>query len=353
MEQGRSKDMKKHSILTAIALTTTLLCGSVLCTSVTADTPDDRRFGNGRFLKRLRDEVTERTKPDPKKKENAKKPTKADPRSKGTNAKNAPTPAKRSAKGAPTPAARPSAQASQRNRPSVANPYGQQRPASAAAAVKSKNDIRKETQQLSQGFGMQIQSRGEQLVVTKTDSRGNAAEAGVRKGDVVLSAGGAAIGSVEELEEITKILGKGDQLEFEVARKGQKKKVLIQFGEAPEEDEVVITKPETPAKQVSNYDFLPAPAEPSASSLRSVLNDNSLQSGQRTPANVNRIPRPILLAKPAPRQSVSETQAMVEQQRLQIQQLQREIELLRRQTQSNSAGQGTGWSSPRLNGPAK
>jgi hypothetical protein len=299
--------------------------------------------------------VAGKSKPDPKKKDDAKKPTKADPRSKAANSKGAtPTPAKRTAKRAPTPATRPQAtNPSQNNLPLALNKYAP-RSASAAAAVPAKNDIRKNAKQTPAGFGMQIESKNEQLIVTKTDSKGNAAEAGVRKGDVLVMVGGVEIGSMEELEEITKILGNGDQLEFEIARRGQKKKVLIQFGEAPEEGEVVIARPETPARKVGNYNFLPEPAESSTGGLHSVLNGNQNRSGNpwATPT-VSRIPQPAAQSNPPTHQRASETQAILEQQRLQIQQLQREVERLRRQTESTTQGRNASWKSPSLIGPAK
>ncbi len=342
--------MKQQPILIAIALTTTIFCGSVLCNCVTADTPDDRLFGNGRFLRRLRDDVVGKSKSDPKKKDEAKKPAKADPRSGAANSNDAsPTPAKRTAKRAPTPAVRPPAtNPSQSKMPAARSPY-----APRSAAVPAKVDTRKDSKQTSVGFGMQIESKNDQLIVTKTDSKGNAAEAGVRKGDVVVMVGGVEIGSIEELEEITKILGNGDQLEFEIARRGKKEKVLIQFGEAPEEGEVVIERPEIPAKKVGNYNFLPEPAESSTGGFHSVLKDNRDQSGNWVPPNVNRIPQPATQSSLQPHQRASEAKATMEQQRLQIQQLKREIERLRQQTESTTKGRNTNWNSPSLIGPGK
>lgn len=297
-----------------MALVSTLFCGSVLCTCVTADNPDDRTFGNGRFLRRLRDDVVKRTKLEPKKKEEGKDPT----------------PAKRPAKGEPTLATRPSkAMPAQNRRPSAA-------PTAAA----------KNSKELSNGFGMQIESRNDQLIVTKTDARGNAVEAGVRNGDIVVGAGGVEIKSVEELQEITKILGNGDQLEFEISRRGQEKKVLIQFGEAPEESEVVVSKPKTPAKQVSNYNFLPEPAEPKTGNFRSVLNDST------TRREINRTPQSVTQPPAATRLNNADPQLIIDQQRRQIEQLRREVQRLQ-QSNSKANRPSSKWSSLNLLGPKK
>lgn len=360
--------MKIHQFAMIIA-TVVMLGGTVMAD----EKPDDRLFGNGRFLRRIRSELTGR--PEPTKPQPGKPPARSnplDPRAK------VPTPAARPGANSPAPArsngnliapklppaTRLTPPSINGNRPKtigsgLANPNSAARGAEPTPTSTLVGDAEKSSQKPTLGFGMLLQKRGEELVVAQLDPRGNAVEAGVRGGDVIVGAGGVALSSMNEFNEITDILQNGDQLEFEIARRGKKDKMLIQFGEAPKEGE--ITKPApgpNPAidKATTNnselgrarrvqplpgaYDFVP-PAS-GTNGMRSVLdqgersNATSLRSFTNPRATQNR--------------NAAASPQLIEQQRRQIEQMQREIERLRQLQQIQPAESGSLGGSI-LNGP--
>lgn len=161
---------------------------------------------------------------------------------------------------------------------------------------------------------MQLEMKSDSLMVAKVDSRGNAREAGVKKGDTIIEAGGAVIGSVEELEEISKILGQGDQLEFKIDRRGKKNTVMIQFGTAPELDEMV----ESTAKTKNDFSLIRKSDDKQTSATRLVP---PASSGTVVGSGLKRV----------------DVQQTIEQQRNQIEQMQKQIERLKnQQTNLNS-----------------
>ncbi len=86
------------------------------------------------------------------------------------------------------------------------------------------------------GFGMTIQESPDgRLVVTRVDPNGNAAEAGVRPGDIVVELGGITATSAEEFTEIEKIMSPGDQLEISIRRGlADPRKIMLSWGQAAE-----------------------------------------------------------------------------------------------------------------------
>ncbi len=91
----------------------------------------------------------------------------------------------------------------------------------------------------AKGFGMTIAESGEKFIIKRIDPRGNAAKAGLKRGDVIVNIGGAPIQVVEEYEAIGKAMKGGDRVEFEVSRRGGKpEKLNLQFGEVPPADEI-------------------------------------------------------------------------------------------------------------------
>lgn len=89
------------------------------------------------------------------------------------------------------------------------------------------------------GFGMIIEKVGaDNFVVTRVKPAGNAENAGVKRGDRILSVGGVEVDSLRLYDEITREMEGGDQLEFVLTRniKGEPKeeKMLVQFGEMPD-----------------------------------------------------------------------------------------------------------------------
>ena len=147
----------------------------------------------------------------------------------------------------------------------------------------SKGTAAKTDQRLSaKGFGMKIQQSGERFYVSEVASRGNAAAAGLRRGDLIVNVGGAPLKVVEEIESIAKAMRSGDRVEFEVSRRGSKaEKVFVQFGQAPKVEqpkdepqrEVAPATPRTVVKERPRY-------VPEAGGLRSVYD------GAETPSSV-------------------------------------------------------------------
>ena len=118
--------------------------------------------------------------------------------------------------------------------------------------------------------------KNENFVVTHVDSNGNAATAGIRRGDFITQLGGADITAIEEFNEIVKVLGEGDQMELQIARRGQKQDVTVQYGEIPEVKETAkqsagnsdIASPTKTGNSVTGpYEFVPQ----NGSQFRSVL----------------------------------------------------------------------------------
>ncbi len=92
---------------------------------------------------------------------------------------------------------------------------------------------------VSREFGMAIEKVGESIVVSQVANRGNASDAGVKRGDVVLAVGGAKLSVVEEFDAIADAMSGGDRVEFEFTRRGSKdpEKVFVQFGQPEERDD--------------------------------------------------------------------------------------------------------------------
>lgn len=182
------------------------------------------------------------------------------------------------------------------------------------------------------GFGFEVSMSGsDKIFVSRVDPRGNAAEAGIRRGDEVVEIGGIESKSTEEFEEIVKVMQPGDQMEFSVARGGSKKKITVQFGELPDVDPSQISSsPDTsaaPARQSTSgsrrYDFAP-PANIDSRS-RSVL-ENPVPA---TPAASRNQVQQRFSDQPDPRQIQAMQQTIAKQNR-QIQQLQQQLQQMRR-----------------------
>jgi len=183
------------------------------------------RLNGGKPLLPFVEDIEQSLKPEPPRKRPtpaAKSPT---PATKKDSVRRTPTPAK-----SPTPAVK----APQTN-PTIKL----QSPSAASSQIES-----------AKGFGMMLQEQGESFVVSNIDPRGNAAAAGLRRGDVIENIGGAPIQVIEEFEAIAKAMKGGDRVEFEVSRRGSKpEKVIVQYG-----------KPE-PVKEVESNMIEIAPAE--------------------------------------------------------------------------------------------
>lgn len=297
------------------------LIGSATIGSVTAaENPFDRFVPRGRLLRKLRDDLTGATAKQPEKPRTptpaGKSPDQADPQ----NSRQ------------PTPATRPE--------PSDAQ---SRQPAKSASAAANRR-------QQSKGFGMTYRlDKNESLVVSRIEPGGNAATAGIRPGDVLVKAGGATVASAEELDEIAKILGAGDELEFQISRRGKSSDVTVRYGEIPESDAVATsgdsaTANNRPAARsgkgqasTGNYSFVPDAAK-SDKGYRSVLDGPIMPSRSATPA------RPV--SSSGQRSSVSasshqkQLESTVANQRQQILQLQRQLQSLQQQRMQTPVGSG-------------
>lgn len=141
------------------------------------------------------------------------------------------------------------------------------------------------------GFGMEVTAdKKDNLVVTQVDANGNAAAAGIRRGDFITQLGGVDLGSMEEFKEIAKVLGEGDEMDLQITRRGQKKDFKIQFGEIPQVNETAAQTagdantldPSKASNQLTGpYDFV----QQKNNKFQSVLDGPvGYRSNQKTPA---------------------------------------------------------------------
>jgi len=213
----------------------TFAIATIVFQSVGVESVDaqERMFGNGRFIKRVFGDFSPQAAP-------AKKPTPA------PVAKKRPTQAKQ-----PTLANRPSQNAqptlaNQAVRARGANPRSIQ-PARSDANHASINRLPKSTASVDAdsiptrsnakatlGFGMLVELENDQLYVSRLDPKGNAANSGVQVGDRLVAGGGIDFESLADYNGIGDILQDGDQLEFEIERRGHEKEMMIIFGKASE-----------------------------------------------------------------------------------------------------------------------
>ncbi len=86
------------------------------------------------------------------------------------------------------------------------------------------------------GFGMKVEALKENLVVvTQVDPRGNAAEAGLKRGDQIVEFAGIKLAGIEEYNSVADVLGQGDELELKISRRGSTKEITLMFGKRKEE----------------------------------------------------------------------------------------------------------------------
>lgn len=355
-----------------------IACGLVLTDMATTEAQAQQRerlIGGGRIMRKIFG-IDSKPEP-PKKSSNTKKPSNTKKSSKAPTAKSGkqPTLAKR-----PTASTRP--QPKPKADPFTTNRSGTAARQSDAARTPSKST--RSSSEATKGFGMLVEERNNSLIVRQLDSKGNAAEAGVKRGDVIQKGGGVEFKSAEEFNQIAEILKDGDQLEFEIVRRGKEEKLLILFGKAPEtpENEAAQTAPgprdSTTARESlnralkvnskDNFSFLPtnkerrlpstSPQSPTASSrngMQSVLG-NVVGSSARTPGRSVQPIQPLnptsSRANAAQRNTTSRNTNSTEALRRQLQLKQLEIQRLRQQLkQSNIQTNDFEPIGPLLNGP--
>ncbi len=251
----------------------------------------------------------------------------------------------RSTRPRPTPAPTPADQAADRqhppkkrepdrmaNRPSPTRT----RPLPPITSGSKKGQTRSNTTGRGKGFGMMVQtSRDNDLVVTAVQASGNAYSAGIRPGDQLISLGGGKLTALDEFKQIAKTLGQGDQIEVGFVRKGKTRKIQLQYGSAPEEGNVAVAGNRVPSPTA-------APAEVDAN-MQSVL-DSPVEHISRLTPVAARVPA----ASPKKITSLNET---IESQRLKMQAMAEELQLLRRAHQPAVEPTENNWSFPDLAGP--
>ena len=198
----------------------------------------------------------------------------------------------------------------------------------APAVNNSPSDVVANNEPRAVGMGMEIQvDKNDRFLVVQVDPRGNAAKAGVQRGDMVVKIGGSDLKTKEELTEIIKVLGEGDQMEFQLSRKGKIKEVLIQFGEAPvvpAGQELIADSTPSPTAEfqqnsigqplTGRYDFVPQPA-----TLDTLTEVGSQPSGARA-IQTNQFSQPIVDPNLSP-----STNKLISQQRETVSELELEL----------------------------
>ena len=276
--------MKSSPLRLLFVFTLTIAFQSVAQQSTDAQ---EKMFGNGRFIKRVFGDLIPQSKPKPKPNLNA-----------ASKAGQIPTPAKR-----PSQASQPTL-ASKKASPRSNNPRSIQ-PARSVDSRKTTNRLPKSsvagaketpttrsTAKATLGFGMMIKLRNEKLYVERLDPKGNAAAAGVRPGDQLVSGGGIDFETVADFNGISEILEDGDQLEFSVKRGGKDKEMLIVYGKAPaEQAEAMLegsftTSKATPTPAINqintqpNSSFMPNRQNVRATTNRSFSNSSRQTTGR-------------------------------------------------------------------------
>ena len=195
----------------------------------------------------------------------------------------------------------------------------------------------------SAGFGAVVQlAKNNQMVVTRLSPQGNAIKAGLKPGDVVKAVGSVKLSSVQEYEQITKGLKPGDQMEFEVVRRGRPQKALVAFGTAPAvQASVTNSVPATSASAVTYVD-----SNINLEGVPSVL-DNSIQPAAR----VSHLPQTAPSVVAVPRTSEKRLKRTIESQRAKMERMEQELEMLRKTNTPAIRPTENNWALPDLSSP--
>ena len=227
-----------------------------------------------------------------------------------------PTPSKKVSTNKPTPSSKATKQP---------NPSRAQSQRDYSFNQRATNPARTRSNSGRKDFGFVLQeSKSGQLIVSKIDARGNAAEAGLVRGDRVIEVGGIEANSVEEFEGISKIMQNGDQMEFKIKRNGREKTVMITYGEAPDADEDDLDNAVSKSRR---FDFSP----PDLNQERrgsSILDTPAPGRSARSIGSSNDF---VATRNAGPNNAmVSQLRGVIERQNQQIRQLQAEIANLKR-----------------------
>ena len=306
--------MKRRKI--TLSLVATFCLSSALSTAeARADNPFEKLIPRGKLLKMLKNEITG---------EPEAAASKQPVRATRPQTSKAPTPATRT----------PDSYASRSQRPSPSQAKGNPamrsvvtRPLPPMQAQPKSHVARKVPTGEGQDFGMSVtRSKDDQLIVTAIVPKGNAASAGFQRGDRLVAMGGGKLSTLEEFEQIAKTLGQGDQVEVGFVRRGKQLKSLLQFGTVNENAGLA-------GKAV-------AMTEANVAGMPSVLD-----------APVPHISRLESVVPTEQRPNVGALNQTIESQRLRMQAMAEELELLRRSHQPAVEPTRNNWSFPDLSAP--
>ncbi len=221
-----------------------------------------QQFGKGRFFKKIREDIAAANKKQAEnarkaaaKKANSKTPTVAPQyRNNNTNARtNSRQPSSKSRQTSNTSQTRQSSFARQqanaqqsanaRMQANTRQQTNQRQPSNSRTRTPAiQASAQRTPQSSSNGFGwVLVEDRHNRLIVSKLAPKGNAAEEGVRPGDIIVEAGGVEITGKDEYESIIEIFRPGDQMDFTLESRGRDKEVTIQFGQAPPVEQLAST----------------------------------------------------------------------------------------------------------------
>ncbi len=256
------------------------------------------QIGRGRLLKKIRDDIF--GSPEERAREDAARKA-AIQKQKAQAQQKTQLEAQRRNQGArqPTPinSNRPATRSNARNNP-LAPP----------AAPNAQSGNRKAP--AKKGFGFVISDVDEKLIVTRVESGGTAAEAGIRRGDQIVGIGGVDVDSKEGFLEIVEILNQGDAIEISYLRGKKTNEVQINFGSAPK------------AEELQTADHL----APGASGRRNLAPDR----------NGSRVAGSSVLDQQSMARQIDNLSQTVEQQRRVIEQLQNQIQTLQPTSSPNA-----------------
>ena len=178
------------------------------------------------------------------------------------------------------------------------------------------------------GFGfVVVENDNGHIVVSSVERNGNAASAGIRRGDRIKEIGGIEAASVEEFDEIAKIMSAGDQMDFKISRSGKPKTLTVQFGDSVEdvagaESTANFSDTSQTNENRRRFDFAP-PQQQNPTQSQSILNrpTSQIQARQVNSGQSN------LAAGNSQIRLLNQT---IEQQNRQIEMLQRQIMQMQR-----------------------
>ncbi len=331
----------------------------------------DEAMPKGRLLKKLRDDLSGKSKED-ERKEKAQQENEREDNKRNANRRE-PTPAPRpngyvppaNRQAIPTPATMPSRgpqnNSSLLNSNFVPPQIGGQSNPHAINPPASNNELPRPFQfssgnessgqqiapNIDSGFGMQLEETNDGLTVAKITPGGNADRAGLKRGDQIVQLGGVEVQTQAEWNEIAQILSAGDQIQIEWSRRGEKIVQDLGFGSERSRDPLSndsntpsLTPPTSNGldtrEQIGDTainDFLP-PVVDSSRNSQSVLRAAPESNRELLSPNARQ-------SVPASQQELEYLRQTVDQQNQMIKQLQQEVQRLRAQganNQRNSRG---------------